>query len=152
MAGPNGREVLRYLHSGGHLLLGTPSSTAAMWDTPLYRDALGLEYVRRWDRSYAFTLSTAREAKQGRTFEIETAQKGEPLTIFRRRPGAAGDGVEPFAVLPGGQWVGARVARRDTAAGKPYRAVVLGFFLADVKGAENRQAILKEALAFLDHG
>ncbi len=145
--GPEGRQVLRYLQAGGRLLLGTSAATQTVWDTPLYRDALGLEYVRTWNRGYAFKLARPATAKPDTTFEVEPARKGEAVTVFAARDGV--EGIEPFALLPDGQMIGAKIARVDSTTRKPYRAVILGFYLTDVKGDDNRRAILKEALEFL---
>jgi hypothetical protein len=148
--GPEGRQVARHLRQGGNLLLSTPDAARAIWDTPLYRDVLGVEFVRGWDRGYAFTLASATTTKPDAKFEIEVARKGEAITIIAPRPGFTG-AVEPFALLPDGQWIGAKVAPK-TPSGELAprgRAVLLGFHLSDVKGAPARQSVLREALAFL---
>jgi hypothetical protein len=144
---PEGRQVARYLRDGGNLLLSSPGIAQAVWDTPLYRDTLGLDYVRTWDRGYAFKLASATTTKPDSTFEIEVARKGEHVTVIAPRRDFAGR-VEPFALLPDGQWIGAKITPADPAA-TGGRAIVLGFYLADIKGAEARQAVLKEAMTFL---
>jgi DNA uptake protein ComE-like DNA-binding protein len=161
VVGPDGRNAMRFLRNGGRLLVGSAAATQTVWDTPFYRDTLGLEYVEKWDRGYEFTLEGApnakapaeatasKDSKANPKYSIECARKGEPITIFQKRDGAAGDGVEPFAVLPDGRWIGAKISRVDPNTSKLYKAVVLGFYLADVKGADSRRAILKEALTFL---
>lgn len=146
IVGPEGRDVLRHLRAGGRVLLTTNGATRAIWDTPLYREALGVEYARTWNRGYGFQVAGSSTIKSDRTFTLEPARKGESLTVFARRDA----GVEPFAVLPDGQWIGARVARKDPVSGATVRAVLFGFFLADVKGDDDRRAVLAEALAFLD--
>jgi hypothetical protein len=147
--GPEGRAVQRFLQSGGRLLLGTPGAARAIWDTPLYRDALGLEYVSKWDRGYEFNVPNAKTIQSPIKLEIETSRKGEAITVLQKCPGEAGEGVEPFAVLPGGQWIGAKVSKNDAATGAEYRAVILGFYLCDIKGDDNRLAVVREALSFL---
>jgi DNA uptake protein ComE-like DNA-binding protein len=145
IVGPEGRDVMRHLRAGGNVLLGCGDVTRRIWDTPLYRDTLGIEYVRTWNRGYK--ISVRGEATAGKTYDIETERPGQELTVFAARDGVAG--VEPFATLADGQWVGAKIRRTDPQTAKTSRAVVLGFYLADVKGPDERTAILKEALAFL---
>jgi hypothetical protein len=145
---------MRHLQGGGRVLLGAPNVTEAVWDTPLYRDTLGLEYVRRWDRGFEFSAVGAKEIAAEKKFSLELATKRDSIAIFQPielvKDGGPVSGVEPFLQLPDGQWIGAKIARRDAASGKDYRAVVLGFFLADVKGAEERRVLLAEALRFLE--
>jgi hypothetical protein len=148
IVGPEGRDLMRHLQAGGRALFGTPAVTEAIWDTPLYRDVLGLKYVRRWDRGFEFTAANAKELADDRKLSLDLATKRESITILAPVDGA--EGVQPFALLPDGQWIGAKVARRDAASGKELRAVVLGFYLADVKGADDRRALLAEALRFLE--
>jgi hypothetical protein len=144
IVGPEGRAVMRFLKAGGHLLLTTPGATKAIWDTPLYRDALGLEYDQKWDYSYAFQIRSS-GVKPDDVFEIEPARKGAGIVTF-----TGGAGVEPFAVLKdSGKMIGAKVSRVDPETGTSCRAVVLGFYLTDVNGDEKRLAVLREALAFL---
>ncbi|MBI3845525.1 MAG: helix-hairpin-helix domain-containing protein [Planctomycetes bacterium] len=148
IVGPDGRTVMRYLQSGGHLLLSTPGATAAIWDTPLYRDTLGLEYEQKWDYTYTFNLKSV-GVKADDTFEIEPARKGEGIVTFTAR---GTDGVEPFAMLlskDGGKMIGAKIARTDPTTGKAFKAVVLGFYLTDIKGDDQRLAVLREAMTFL---
>lgn len=145
--GPESRDILRHLGAGGCVLLGTGAATRATWDLPLYRDTLGLEYVRTWNRGYAFNLAGAKEAKK-EVYEIETARKGDSLTLVAARPNVTG--VTPFAILPDGQWIGAKIDRQHPLTGKAFRAIVLGFYLADIKGDEARRTVIKEALAFLE--
>ena len=76
------------------------------------------------------------------------ATKRDSITVFE--PIAGAEGVEPFVKLPDGQWLDAKVARTDPETKKSYRAVVLGFYLADVANADDRRALLKEALRFLE--
>ncbi len=144
IAGPDGRTLMRYLKGGGRLLLGCPEATARLWDTPFYRDTLGLEYGMRWNRSLRFRV-LGEHGEDGPVLEIEPARKGGAIVTFR-----GGEGVRPLCVLEeSGQTIGARIERTDGETGSTYRAVVLGFYLADVKGDEERMALLKEALAFL---
>jgi hypothetical protein len=147
---PEGRQVAQYLRAGGNVLLSSPGITRAIWDTPLYRDQLGLEYVRTWNRGYGFKLASAATTRPDQSFEIEVSRPGESLTVIAPREGFRGR-IEPFATLPDGQWIGAKIAPPDSGEnGDPRgRAVVLGFYLADVKGAEARQVVLKEAMSFL---
>ena len=56
------------------MLLSSPGITRAVWDTPLYRDLLGLDYVRTWNRGYAFKLASAATTKPDQSFEIEVAR------------------------------------------------------------------------------
>jgi hypothetical protein len=146
VVGPEGRQVAQYVRDGGNVLLSSPAVARSVWDTPLYRDLLGLDYVRTWNRGYAFKLASPATTRPDASFEIEVANKGESLTVVAPRPGAISR-VEPFAVLPDGQWIGARISPEPGS--RAGRAVVLGFYLADVKGAEARQAVLKEAFSFL---
>jgi len=150
IVGPEGRDLMRHLQAGGRVLLGTPGATAAVWDTPLYRDTLGVKYVRTWDRGFDFSVAGAKAIAADRKFSLELATKRDSITVFEPADGASG--VEPLVLLPDGQWIGARVARRDAQSGKEVRAVVLGFYLADVKGADDRKALLAEALRFLEAG
>jgi cysteine peptidase C11 family protein/helix-hairpin-helix protein len=144
IVGPDGRTVMRYLQGGGHLLLSTPGAAAAIWDTPLYRDTLALEYEQKWDYSYTFNVKSA-GVKPEDTFEIVPARKGESIVTF-----TGGEGVEPFATLKeGGKMIGAKISRTDPTTGKAFKAVVLGFYLTDVKGDDQRLAILREAMTFL---
>src|SRR5262249_19795407 len=129
--------------------LSSPGIARAIWDTPLYRDQFGIEYVRTWNRGYGFRLASPATTKPDSQFEIEVARPGESLTVIAPRPDS-GRRIEPFAVLPDGQWIGAKIAPATLNESEPRgRAVVLGFYLSDIKGAEARQAVLKEALAFL---
>jgi len=148
--GPEGRDVMRHLQAGGRMLLGASGIAQAVWDTPLYRDTLGLRYARTWDRSFEFRVAAASGSKiaADKSFTIEPATKRDKITLLAPVDGATG--VEPFVQLPDGQWLGAKVARRDPESGKEYRAIVLGFYLADVKGDDDRRALLAEALRFLD--
>lgn len=146
IVGPDGRDLMRHLRAGGNVLLGSSDIARAVWDTPLYRDTLGLEYVTTWNRSYKFGVVA--EESAGKTFEIEPARPGQNLTIIAPREGAAG--VEAFATLPDGRWIGAKVARTDATTKKSYRAVILGFYLADVRHDGDRTAILKAALEYLE--
>jgi hypothetical protein len=148
--GPEGRNVLRHLQAGGRILLGAPNVTKAVWDTPLYRDALGLQYVRKWDRGFDFQVVGAQEIAADKKLSLAMATKRDSITVFE--PIAGVEGVEPFVQLPVGQWLGAKVARTDPQTKKSYRAVVLGFYLADVANADDRRALLKEALRFLEAG
>ena len=71
------------------------------------------------------------------------------MTVIAPRRDFAGK-VEPFAILPDGQWLGAKITPAEEREPAPHgRAVVLGFYLADIKRTEARQAVLKEALSFL---
>lgn len=148
VVGPDGRHVQRFLKNGGRLMLGSSAATQAVWDTPLYKDTLGLEYVAKYDLDYKFTVPGAKFVKSDAKLEIATARKGEPITIFKKRDGA--DGVDPFITLPDGQWIGAKINNKDAATGKEYRAVILGFYFMDIVGDENRRAVLQEALTFLN--
>ncbi len=144
--GPDGRTIMRYLKGGGRLLLNTPDVARELWETPLYRDTLGLTYGFKWDYSYGF--QTPRVAKlAGRSIDIEPSRKGEAIMSFQAIDGI--DGIEPLAVLDNGRWIGVTIERTDKDSGKPYRAVVLGFYLTDVKSEADRRAILGFALDFL---
>lgn len=144
ISGPDGRTVMRFLQGGGHLLLSNPQVTARLWDTPLYRDTLGLRYGWRHDGSMKFTAKGVKSA-DGETFDIELARKGDAIVTF-----TGGPGVEPFLVLEeNGATIGAKVTRTDLETGKTYRAVVLGFYLTDVKGEANRRALFQATLTFL---
>ncbi|MBI3817521.1 MAG: helix-hairpin-helix domain-containing protein [Planctomycetes bacterium] len=147
VAGPDGRHAQRLLRNGGRLLLGTSAATQTVWDTPLYKETLGLEYVMKWNRGYQFAVPNGKVVKADAKIAIETARKGESITIFKKRDDA--DGVEPFATLPDGQWIGAKIARKDPSTGKDFRAVILGFYLMDIQNADSRRAVLGEALEFL---
>jgi len=146
--GPEGRNVLRFLQAGGHVLLGAPNVTKAVWDTPLYRDTLGLQYVRRWDRGFEFNVVGVKEIAADKKIALTIATKRDSITIFA--PIAGADGVEPFVQLPDGQWLGAKISRVDPVTKKPFRAIVLGFYLADVANADDRKAMVTEALRFLE--
>jgi hypothetical protein len=141
---------MRHLQDGGRVLLGTSEVARAIWDTPLYRDVLGLEYVRSWNRSFDVRVRGAEGIAADKDVTILPSRKGESITVFAPRDGAGG--VEPFCTLPDGQVVGAKIARRDPTTGKEGRAVVFGFFLADVQDAALRRALLKDAVAFLERG
>ncbi|MFO0980282.1 MAG: clostripain-related cysteine peptidase [Planctomycetota bacterium] len=142
IGGPDGRTVMRFLESGGHLLMSDPRAAAALWDTPLYRDTLGIAYEGTWDYSYAFQLAGG---DAGKVFEIDCARKGESIVTFTGAPG-----VEPFATLKdGGRMIAAKIARQDAKTGTPFKAVVLGFYLSDIKGDDDRLAVFKAALDFL---
>ncbi|MEN6335319.1 MAG: clostripain-related cysteine peptidase [Phycisphaerales bacterium] len=141
LQGPDTRTLSDYLGKGGRLLLTTPDVLGRSWDLPLYRDVLGLTYGQRWDRSYKFHLADREEP----VFEIETQRKGQAIRTF-----TGGDGVSPLCVLADSQaTIGAKIERNHPTTGAPFRAAVLGFYLADVKDASQRQALLKEILAFL---
>ncbi len=143
--GPDGRTLMRYLADGGRVLIGNPGVTSAIWDTPLYRDTLGLNYGERWDSSYAFRMIQSDRTLDERTFQLEPSRKGQAIQVF-----TGGEGVEPFCLLDaGGHMVGAKIERTDPATKKSFRAVVLGFYLADVKDPALRRALLGEAMAFL---
>src|SRR5207244_3633474 len=127
---PEGRQVAQFLRDGGNLLLSTPGVTRAVWDMPLYKDQLGLDYVRTWNRGYAFKLAGAATTRPDSSFEIEVARPGESLTVIAPRRDFKGL-VEPFALLPDGQWIGAKIAPAEEREPAPHgRAVVLGFYLA----------------------
>ncbi len=143
-SGPEGRTVMRLLENGGRLLLSTPAATAATWDLPLYKDTLGLTYGERWDYTYKFKAKGAKIAAD-KLIEITPARKGAPIQVFN-----GGVGVEPFCTLENGKMVGAKISREDPKTKKPYRAVVLGFYLSDVANDDDRRALLDEALAFLN--
>ncbi|MGE5293984.1 MAG: hypothetical protein ACM3VT_04095, partial [Solirubrobacterales bacterium] len=126
---------------GGRLLLTTPEILGRSWDLPFYRDVLGLTYGQRWDRSYKFHLADRQEP----VFEIETQRKGQAVRTF-----TGGDGVAPLCLLSDSQaMIGAKIERTHPATGASFRAVVLGFYLADVKDPAQRQALLREILTFL---
>jgi hypothetical protein len=144
ISGPDGRTVMRFLQGGGHLLLSNPQVTARLWDTPLYRDTLGLRYGWRHDGAMSFTAQNVKPA-EGEAFELELSRKGEGIVTF-----TGGPGVEPFVTLKeNGAMIGAKITRTDPESGKAYRAVVLGFYLTDVKGEANRRALFQDALTFL---
>jgi hypothetical protein len=143
IAGPDGRAVMRYLEGGGYLLLSNPRAAAAIWDTPLYRDTLGITYQGTWDYSYDFKVAGLADDK---AFTIQTARKGEPIVTFQ-----GGEGVEPFATLKdSGRLIGAKISRHDAKTGTPYKAVLLGFYLDDIQGDDNRFLVLQEAMKFLN--
>jgi Clostripain family len=145
--GPDGRTVMRFLKQGGNVLLTTPDVARELWETPLYRDTLGLAYGQRWDYSFTFKVEGA-GGLAGKTIEITPSRKGESIMTFTAA--SRGDGVEPLAVLePGGRWIGATIDRTDPETGKDYRAVVLGFYLADIRNDADRRALLAHALEFL---
>ncbi len=145
--GPDGRTLMRYLKNGGRMLLTTPDVAREVWETPLYRDTLGLQYGFRWN--YSYTFKTIGSQKLGsKSVEIEPARKGESIMVFEAMVGV--EGAEPLCVLDDGRWVGATIARTDKETGKDYRAVVLGFYLADVKSADDRRALLERIFSFLD--
>ncbi|MEN6428379.1 MAG: clostripain-related cysteine peptidase [Phycisphaerales bacterium] len=139
--GPDTRTLADYLGKGGRLLLTTPGIALQSWDMPFYRDLLGLTYGQNWDRSYKFRLPDRQEP----VFEIETARKGQALRVF-----TGGDGVAPLCILADtGSMIGAKIERTHPDTGVSFRAVVLGFYLTDIKDTTQRQALLKEVLAFL---
>lgn len=149
--GPEGRNVLRFLQAGGRMLLGAPNVTKAVWDTPLYKDALGLQYVRKWDRGFEFNVVGVKEIAADKKIALTTSTKRDSITVFEPIGGADGaKGVEPFVKLPDGQWLGAKISRVDPTTKKPFRAIVLGFYLADVANTDDRRALLAEALRFLE--
>lgn len=138
-SGPSGRELKRFLERGGRMLLCSPRATAKIWDQPLYRDLLGLEYGGRVDDDYGARLLGGDPLP----FEIVPARKGSPILTFR-----GGEGVEPLCVRrTDGRVIGARI-RRPGPDGE-VRAVVLGFYLTDVLDEVARRAILEQALRFL---
>jgi hypothetical protein len=141
LQGPDGRTLGEYLGKGGRLLLTTPAILGRSWDLPFYRDLLGLTYGQRWDRSYKFRLADREEP----VFEIEPQRKGQTIRTF-----TGGDGVSPLCVLADSQaLIGAKIERTHPGTGAPFRAVVLGFYLTDVKDPAQRQALLREILTFL---
>ena len=148
--GPEGRDLMRHLQAGGRVLLGQPGAGAAVWDTPLYRDTLGVRYVRTWDRGFEFGATDAAKIAADQRFSLDLATKRDKVSVLAPVEGVVG--VTPFVTLPDGQWLGAKVARRDPETGREVRAVVLGFYLADVQGDEQRRALLAEALHFLGDG
>jgi hypothetical protein len=141
-------EISDKMLAGGRILLGAPNVTKAVWDTPLYRDALGLQYVRKWDRGFEFNVVGCKEIAADKKLALAMATKRDSITVFE--PIAGAEGVEPFVLLPDGQWLGAKISRTDPESKKSFRAVVLGFYLADVANADDRRALLKEALKFLE--
>ena len=76
VSGPGSRAVLRYLDAGGHLLLTSPDVTTKLWDGPLHREALGLEYDELWDRSLSFTLRADGIAPEPDLRDRDGAQRG----------------------------------------------------------------------------
>jgi hypothetical protein len=148
-AGPDGRTLARHLTGGGRVLLATPQVSREIWETPLYRDVLGLEYRQRWDHSYEFVVAGA-PSPEAKKVVVAPARKGEAITTFQAIPGV--DGVAPLCVLDDGQWVGATIARRSAETGSEYRAVVLGFHLTDIADDAARRALLARALEFLEGG
>ncbi len=142
--GPSGREVMRFLRRGGRVLLGSPRATAKIWDTPLYRDALGLEYGGLVDDDYRYRI-VGTPVDPSTVFEIVPARKGAKILTFR-----GGEGVEPLCVrAKDGRMIGAKIARTDPQSGREMRAVVLGFYLTDVLDDAARRTLLREALSFL---
>jgi len=139
--GPDTRTLADYLAKGGRLLLTTPQVASRTWDAPFYRDVLGLTYGQNWDRSYKFHLPDQQEP----VFEIETQRKGQAIRVF-----TGGEGVTPLCILEdSGAMIGAKIERTHPAGGTSFRAVVLGFYLADIKDETQRQTLLKEILNFL---
>jgi len=142
LQGPDTRTLTHYLSRGGRLLLTTPAVTTQPWDAHFYKDVLGLQYGQSWDRSYKFRLADQNEP----VFEIQTQRKGQAIRIFQ-----GGQGVAPLCVLAdSGAIIGAKIERNHPATGTSFRAVVLGFYLADIQDQNQRQSLLKEILTFLD--
>jgi|GEM_PF-5099966 len=140
--GPDTRTLNAYLSRSGRLLLTTPTILSQPWDWPFYRDVLGLQYGQNWDRSYKFLLA----GKEEPVLEIQTQRKGQSIRVFQ-----GGEGVEPLCVLADTKaMIGAKITRTHPATKTPFRAVVLGFYLADIQDEAQRQALLKEILTFLD--
>ncbi len=78
-------------------------------------------------------------------FEIEIQRKGLPIRIF-----TGSEGVTPLCVLAdSGAMIGAKIERTHPGTQASFRAVVLGFYLADIEDAGQRQTLLKEILGFL---
>ena len=140
--GPDTRALSHYLSRGGQLLLTTPAATRQTWDAPFYQDILGLQYAQSWDRSYKFHLPDQNEP----VFEIQTQRKGQSIQIL-----LGGEGVAPLCILSdSGAMIGAKIDRAHPATGTSFRAVVLGFYLADIQDQNQRERLLKEILTFLD--
>jgi len=140
--GPDTRALSNYLSQGGQLLLVTPAATGRPWDAHFYKDILGLQYGQSWDRSYKFHLVDQNEP----VFEIQTQREGQSIRIFQ-----GGEGVAPLCVIEdSGAMIGAKIDRTHPTTGTSFRAVVLGFYLADIQDQGQRKRLLREILTFLD--
>lgn len=163
---PSSRTMMRYLQQGGNALITSSSINRSIWDMPLYRDTLGLKYDQVWDNSFKFQVAGEEVAEKKETDDADDAEKkddssneyeivkaSEGATIMTFQVAEEGNGVEPWLVLPdSGKIIGAKVKRNDPKTGKPFRAVVLGFYLNDVTDEKKRRALLKEAMEFLEGG
>lgn len=162
---PSSRTMMRYLQQGGNALITSSSINRTIWDMPLYRDTLGMEYDQVWDNSFKFEVAGAEKAEEQegddeekadddkKSNEYEIVKASEGATIMTFQAAEEGNGFEPWLVLPdSGKVIGAKISRNDPKTGKPFRAVVLGFYLNDVTDEEKRRALLKDAMEFLEGG
>lgn len=160
---PSSRSVMRYLQQGGRTMIMSPGINRTIWDMPLYRDTLGLQYDQVWDNSFEFEVSGAKEAdtdegaadedsdesKASDGYEIVKSSEGASIMTFQVAEGE--EGVEPWLILPdSGKMIGAKISRKDPKTGKSFKAVVLGFYLNDVTDEGKRRALLKDAMEFLE--
>ena len=130
------------MKSGRALLLSNLHVTSQTWERPFYEDTLGLKYGQKWDESYAFVIPDQNEP----VFEIVPERKGRPLGVF-----TGGQGVTPLCVIKGTEhMIGAQIERKHPVTGKAFKAVVLGFYLTDVKDPEQRKILTKRIVDFLD--
>lgn len=140
--GPSTRTLDNLLKTGRSLLLTHPGIASSTWDRPFYQDTLGLAYGQKWDESHEFVIPDQNEP----VFEIVPARKGRPVRVF-----TGGQGVTPLCVIKGTEhMIGASIERKHPVTGKPFKAVVLGFYLADVKDPDRRKALTERILDFLD--
>ncbi len=163
---PSSRTLMRYLQKGGRTLIMSPSINSTIWDMPLYRDTLGLQYDQVWDNSFSFKVA-GDEAEQASSSdeestdesdeesnpknEYEIVKSSESATIMTFQVAEGMDGVEPWLVLPdSGKMIGAKIKRNDPKTGKTFRAIVLGFYLNDVTDEAKRRSLLKDAMEFLE--
>ena len=171
---PSSRTLMRYLQKGGSTLITASNINRSIWDMPLYRDTLGLEYGQVWDNSYHFNVfgddsaddanedgdnedgdnedgdnEDGEEKSTKGKYEIVQATVGAKIMTLQVAEGA--EGVEPWLVLAdSGKIIGAKVSGTDPDTGKSFKAVVIGFYLNDVTDEAKRQSLLKDALEFLE--
>ena len=140
--GPDTRTLANYVSRGGGLILSCPHVGRWPWDTCFYQDVLGLKYGQRWDRSYKFHLADANEPE----FEILTQREGQSIQTFE-----GGEGVTPLCVLSDSDaMIGAKIESTHPDTGDTFRAVVLGFYLADIADGQQRKTLMGEIMTFLD--
>ena len=140
--GPDTRALSHYLSQGGQLLLSTPVAAGRPWDTHFYSDVLALQYGQNWDRSYKFRVVDQNKP----VFEIQTQREGQSIRVLQ-----GGKGIAPLCILAdSGAMIGAKIDRTHPTTGMSFRAVVLGFYLADVQDQDHRERLLREIITFLD--